>query len=263
MAKTYSIEEGLKEVGKDIENMSQDMIKEARGQIKALAAQTHGLVVEKAQAKLKGQKRKIYLDSLSLDKLGDDSMEIWSVSLDKAAGWIEDDIAAGERIDMILNGGAPAKTSKDGNRYKIIPFSHKKTVNTPSSQVKMANFVKSELKKRGLDKIVSDPQGNPIVGKVASVDLVKDNKKGQTFVSKFNKPLLQGLTIYQNKVKNAQGKESIKQSVMTFRVISEKAKGSGDWFWPESKGAHIFEEVEKEVDAIFEKMMVEIVERYR
>lgn len=263
MAKTYSIEEGLKEVGKDIENMSQDMIKEAKGQVKALAAQTHGLVIEKANEKLHGQKRKVYLEAVSLDKLGGDDQEIWAVTLDKSAGWIEDTIPAGERIEMILSGGKPPKISKAGDRYKIIPFSHKKTVNTPSSQVKMANFVKAELKKRGLDKIVSDQSGNPLVGKIASVDLVKDNKKGQTFVSKFNQPLLQGLTIYQRKVKNAQGKESVKQSVMTFRTISDSQKGSGLWYWKESAGANIFEEVEKQVDVIWDKMLTEIVDRYK
>jgi hypothetical protein len=257
--KTYSIEEELKKLGKDVNAMADDMVKEAKLQVKALAAQTHGLVIEKANEKLGNVKRKIYLDSLSLDKLGGDEQEIWAVSLDKAAAWIEDTIPAGERIDAILNGGKPAKTSKAGDRYKIIPFSHKKTVNTPKSQMKMVNFVKSELKKRGLDKIVSDTQGNPLVGKIASVDLVKDNKKGQTFVSKFNQPLLQGLTVYQRKHKNAEGKEC----VMTFRVISEAQKGSGLWEWKESKGAAIFEEVEKEVDQIWDKMMTEIVDRYR
>lgn len=46
-------------------------------------------------------------------------------------------------------------------------------------------------------------------------------------VSKFNRPLLQGLTVYQRQVTTASGKVMTKRDVMTFRVISEKQKGQG------------------------------------
>lgn len=261
----YSLEEELKRVGKEITDMTEAMMNDAKQQIKALAAQTHALVIEKVNEKVTNKtKRDIYLESLSLRDVSGGQEEIWSVSLSKDAAWVEDGKEAGERIDEILNNGKPAKTNKDGKKFKIIPFNQKKSSTTSSTNVKMANFVKNELKKRGLDKVVSDQQGKPIIGKVASVDLVTNNKKGAAFVSKFNRPLLQGLTIYQREVKSPDGKKSsVKRDVVTFRIISETQKNSGLWQWKEQPGVHIFEEVEKKVETIWNQMVKEIVDSYK
>ncbi len=260
----YSLEEELKRIGKEITDMTESMMNDARQQVKALAAQTHALVVERVNEKVTNKsKRDIYLESLSLKDISGGQEEIWSVSLSKDAAWIEDGKEAGERIDEILNNGKPAKTNKDGKKYKIIPFNHKKSAATSSTNVKMANFVKTELKKRGLDKVVSDQQGKPIIGKVASVDLVTNNKKGAAFVSKFNRPLLQGLSVYQREVKSPDGKSSVKRDVLTFRVISESQKNSGLWQWKEQEGVHIFEEVEKKVETIWTQMVKDIVDSYK
>lgn len=255
--KTYTLEDALKDLGKDIDQFTEALTKEARQLIPLLAAQTHGLVVEKATHKLKAR-RKQYLDAVNIKQISvDENNEVWAVTLDKSAGWIEDGTPAGERIDQILNGGKPAKVAKDGSRYKIIPFKYNKAPSSSSSaDLKLARYVQNQLKLQGLDKTINDSNGNPKLGKAASVKITDSNQP----VGKGNRPILSGLTIYQQEKKNKAGEVTgIKRSVMTFRVISSKQKNSGLWEWKEQKGVHIFDEVEKEIDVLFDKLVRELI----
>lgn len=254
MAK-YSIEDALRELGKDIDNLTQDITNQAKQQVQALAAQAHSMIVSKAQAKLKST-RSIYIDALNLEKIDSSpDNEIWAVTLDKSAKWIEDGQPWHNMIDYLVN-GPKHKVGKDGKKYAIIPFKH----NKPSSQMslaqnKIANYVKGELKKRGLDKTITK-DGKPVIGRAATLDLT-----GPKAPTSMNKPLLAGLTIYQREQKTKSGKINIKRDVMTFRVVSENQKGSGMWDKPSKPAMNFFEDTARELDGIWEKIITQIVEK--
>jgi len=254
--KSYSVEEALAEIGQDVKKLTDEAVKRARQGVQLLAVQTHALILQKAQSKLNATRKK-YLENLSVDKIysGEDQ-EIWAVSLKKDAGWIEEGYPAGSMIDRILNNGKPPKKSKDGSEYKTIPFEHSKPKSDMSAaQVRIANYAKSQIKKQGLDKVITDEAGKPKLGKVATVKI--DDKKQP--ISKFNKPLLSGLTIYQREVKTASGKTKIKRDIFTFRTISSKHKGSGLWETKGYDGAKIFDEVSDEVDKMWSEMIKDIL----
>ncbi len=251
--KKYDLESQLKSLGIELESLTKQIEARAKEGMGLLQQQIYGKIVEKATEKLKST-RSTYIENLGMMN---DSDNLWIVYLKQDAAWIEQGQEAGERIDQILNGGKPAKVSKSGNKYKTIPFKHNKSPQqTSRAQMQIQNVVKSELKKRGLDKTIM-VDGRPKLGKAASL---KNELAGPGMpVSRFNKPILAGLNIYQREHKTAGGKTLIKRDVMTFRTISESQKGSGLWFYKEMKGAHIFDEIEKEVDDMWSKMLESIV----
>ena len=222
MAKFFSLEESLKSIQKDINELSKETMEKAKEGVRALATQAHSLVIEKAQTRLKSTRQK-YLDAVKIEKVQDDEFNtIWAVTLDKSANWIENEVPAHEMIDEIIKGGKTPKTAKDGSKFKIIPFKHNKSPSQMSrAENQIANFAKNELKKAGLDKVITDDKGNAKTGRVATLNITGPKAP----VSKFNRPLLQGLTVYQRQVTTASGKVMTKRDVMTFRVISEKQKG--------------------------------------
>lgn len=252
------MEEALREIGQDINRLSQEATAKAKQAIQKLALTAHARITQEAQDKLKSTREK-YLSALKIQNLESSAdQEIWSVTLDKSAGWIEDGYPSGEMIDRILKGGKPAKRSKKGFEYKVIPFDHSKKApsRTSAAQQRLANYVKTELKKQNLDGIIKDPTtGLPKIGKVASVKITDKNQP----VGRFNRKLLDGLTIYQREIKTSTGKVKIKKDIMTFRTISSSQKGSGMWETKGFKGLKAFEKVEKEIDQIWDQMVKDLV----
>lgn len=266
MPKTYSLEEALKEIGEDITKLTEEMTARAKQAVQQTAVQTHGFIFKKAQDNLKTTREK-YIQSLIEPTVIAESADqvIYSIALKAEAGWIEDGYGAGTLIDRVLNNGKPAKVAKDGqSEYKIIPFDQKKTKNASAAQLRIANFVKKELKKQGYDKIINDPMGRPKIGKVASVKI--DNPKQPT--AKGNRKILDGLTIYQNYARDQKGnilrdktsnQPKVKQSVMTFRVMSTKQKGTGVFDNKEYKGLKAFQDAERMVDTWIKQKLEEIL----
>jgi hypothetical protein len=261
--KTYTVEEALKSVGQDIEKISAEIKSRAKDKIQELALQTHGIIAEKANATLKST-RKTYLDNLAVNKIMDQGDQIiWSVSLGKEAGWIEDGYKYNSLFERVLFHGKPPKQAKDGSVYKIIPFGHqKKPSESSAQQIRLARFANAAIKKQGLDKVINDASGNPIIGKGIRVP-VTDKRQP---ISRFNKPLLAGLTIYQNykldKKGNKmmrKGKPVIKRDVMTFRVMSSRHIGDGSWENKAWQGLHAFAEVEKKLDQIFDQAIKDLI----
>jgi hypothetical protein len=248
MKKDYSIEQQLAELNKKIEDYSNEIVQKAKLGLQAVANSAHSLIIDKAQNKL-GSQKNLYIESLSVTNEGDN---LWVIALDPKANWIEDGRPAYDMLPGLLN-GPKAKVGKDGKKYNIIPFKQNKRPQDMSrSEKRMADFVQQELKRLNLDKTIKDESGNPVIGKAAKVNL------DYATSVKSRIPLLQGLTIYQRKVTNEQGKESIKRDIMTFRVASEKQIGSGKWWHKETKGLNAFKDVEAEIDQIWAKMIQEV-----
>ncbi len=254
--KSYTIEEAFKEIGVDIKNLSDAIIQKAKLQVQALALQTHSMIVEEAQRTLKST-RKTYLDNLVINKLEETAdQSIWVVGLKKEAEWIENGYPRGSMLERILNHGKAPKKAKDGSSYKIIPFMHSKAPSDMSAvQNRIAQYAKDEIKKQGLDKIVKDQSGNPMIGKVASVKITGNNQP----IGRFNQPLLAGLTIYQREQKTKSGKSKIVRDVMTFRVLSSKHAGTGLWETKGYKGLKAFDTAQQNIDRILNDMIKDLL----
>ncbi|HUM43273.1 MAG TPA: hypothetical protein PKI14_10020 [Fervidobacterium sp.] len=255
--KEYSLEEALKALGKDIEDMAEATIKEAHREMEMVAMQAHGLIVEKATQKMRST-RQMYLDALGIEHVGGNGgQDIWSITLKKSAAFLEDGKEAHNALQYFLN-SPKAKTAKDGGKYLVIPFKHNKgPTQNSAAQQRVTNFVNRELKAKGLDKIQTDSNGKAIIGKVATVKI--DNPKQPT--NRFNQPILKGLTIYQREVKTKSGKTQIKRDVMTFRVASSKQEGQSLWDLPPRQGLHAFDETAKEIDLIWDKIVQSLAAR--
>lgn len=208
-----------------------------------LTVQTHAHIVEEVQAKLHSTREK-YLDALSFKQVDADT---WVIELGKDAMFIEEGLKPNtDMLDGLLK-SAKAKTAKDGSRYIVVPFEHKKgaSAQTPA-QTTLTDTIKSEMKKRKIPygKLENGPDGKPKTGLLHSFDIMKNPVKtapgagsghgpiGQVKQGATGIPHLQGVRVYQTKVKGADGRESTKKSIVTFRIASSKMKGSGRWVHP-------------------------------
>jgi len=209
-----------------------------------LTMATHGHILEQVQSKLKSTRRK-YIDALSFEEIGENS---WIISLDPSAFFIEEGMPQHEMIEDLLKQGRPnkskpegstvggVKTAKDGSRYRAIPFEHNRgpTSQTPM-QTSLTNMVKAEMKSKGIPYggIEKNSSGQAKTGLLHSFDVVARGKGASPVpVSKVGIPLLQGVRVYQTKVKDKAGKETVKKGIFTFRMVSSKMKGSGRWVHP-------------------------------
>lgn len=216
--------------------------------VQDLSVQTHAHIVEEVQGKLHSSRQQ-YLDALSYSQVDENT---YLISLNREAWWIEDGIPNGtEMIDWLLRKGPKAKSgpkvSKDGSLYRVIPFQHNKgeTQQTPT-QNELKEVIRKEMKKRGIPygPIEKDTQGMPKIGKLHSFNIMDKPLKtkegvgqgwgeiGKPKVGYTGIPFLQGVTIYQSKVKDKEGKESVQKQIMTFRIVSSKHKGTGRWVHP-------------------------------
>jgi hypothetical protein len=217
-----------------------------------LAVQTHAHITEQVQEKLHSTRDK-YLEHLKVSEVSKDT---WIITLDQKAMWIEAGMDEHEMLDDLLS-SPKAKTAKDGSKYLVVPFEHKKgpTQQTPA-QNDLTATVKKELSKRKIPygKIETDPAGNPKTGLLHSLDIMKLPIKnvegpgmgkgplGQVRQGPTGIPYLQGIRIYQNDIKKKDGSSGVKRSIMTFRVASSKHKGTGRWVHPGLQARNFFEE---------------------
>jgi hypothetical protein len=250
--KEYNLEEALASLNKDIKDFTEDMIQRAKQGVQVLAAQTHGLVLERAQSQLKSR-RSTYVKAVGIQKISSSADdEIWSVSLERSAQWIEDGLPQRNMISKFL-ASPKAKTTKDGGKMLVIPFEHSKAPSEMSlAQSKLADLVRVGMKENGYNKTINGPDGHPKVGRVGSFNIANGPK------SRHGTDILKGVTVYQRAVKTESGKTMIKKDVMTFRIVSSKQK-SPMWDYPQLPPADIFGQVEKEVDVMWSKIVKDMV----
>jgi len=280
MAKVYSMEEALRSLNKDINSFTEEVKNKAKKEIQTLAGQAHAMIGDKTEKgnskgmKLKSTRQK-YMENLDLLKIESSAEnEIWSVVLYKPAQWIEDGQPKHNMIDYLLGSKSMVKKGKNAGqswvkkgkngRYAAVPFEHSR----PSSQMslaqnKIASFVKQQLKEHGLDKTITAADGKPVLGRVKN-DATRRleeamNRRGAPQHEKTFRPLLSGIAIYQREVKMKTGKSKIMKDVLTFRTVSDSQKGTGAWDHPGREGFHAFEEVEKELDVLWESTISKIV----
>lgn len=182
-----------------------------------LAAMTHAKVSEEAQNELKST-RKAFMDSLAFEEI---SPGVWVVSIDEGGLFVEEGIP--NNTDMKPGLLKNAKTSKDGTRYKVIPFDHGKATSsmTPYAQGVVAR-IKQNLKgqKVPFKKIEMNKDGSPKRGLLHEFDF------GGEKPGKGNTPVMDGVSIYQHVTQTG----NVRRDIMTFRTVTDK---QGDkWIHP-------------------------------
>lgn len=185
-----------------------------------LAAITHAKVVQEANAELHSS-RQDYMEALGFEEIVDG---VWVISLDEKAMWIEEGIEANKDMkpDLLANN---AKTSKDGHKYKVIPFDYGKapSQNSTSTQT-IVNEIKQGLKKENIPfkKIERNADGSPKIGKLHSLDL------GGKIPGKGNTPAGKGVSIYQTLTKTG----NVRRDILTYRTVSSGPGSAGKWHHP-------------------------------
>lgn len=212
--------------------------------VAGLATMTHARVAEQAALKLKTS-LKDFQDNLGFEEV---QPGIWVVSIDQPAMWIEEGIEPGHDMkpDLLKN----AKVTKNGKRYKVIPFDHGAP---PTSRNATADRIVEELKsglrqinkeRKAIDpksgaisitKIEKNPDGSPRVGKLHEFDIQSDKPTKNA-----KHPALKGLTIYQSK-DNKTG--NIRRDVLTFRTVSD-GSDPNSWIHPGYIAQHFLDDAE-------------------
>lgn len=188
--------------------------------VQRLASMTHAKTLEHAQSELTSTRKK-YTDALSFEEI---EKGVWVVSLDESALFIEEGRKSGSMVDDLLRNNA--KVSKDGNRYKAIPFEHSKPPSQQTPKAKeITDQIKRELRSVGVPfkKIEYNPDGSPRIGKLHKFDFPSNKPSAMA-----SHPALSGLTIYQHKTSGG----NIRRDIMTFRMVSDKSKAEGKWHHP-------------------------------
>lgn len=232
-------------LGKSLEKLSpiiEDQINQA---VKDLANAAYTAMVSQIQAmQLDPQNRKEYLAGLKFSKLGNDAYLIsldseWANKLENGFGGysIRDAMLKSKKtVGVGKRAGEPwVRTAKDGHKYAAVPLQKRVSGGKPGDlgeEIKKMYAQNSQGKEQKLTKIFRDVDGNPIQGKVATVQ---------------GEGNLQGLTKFQSVSKSGR----VSSLYMTFRMVSETGK---DWTSPGKKGYHLFKKaedyVEKEMDNI-------------
>jgi hypothetical protein len=233
------------------EEVSQDLKKSAGN----LAVMTHAKVSEMAQEELHSS-REQFLKSLSFEEIAEG---IWVVAVDESGLWIEEGMKNHDmKLDLLKNN---TKTSKDGHKYKTIPFDYGKTNTqmTPKTQ-EFVNYLKQSLKKEKVPyrKIERNPDGSPRIGKLHSFNF--GNPRGTMGgPGKGNTPVFQGVSIYQSMTKSG----SVKRDIMTFRTVTDGPKSDGKWEHPGLEGHKFLDKALEWCTTKFEEeILPEILKKY-
>lgn len=190
-----------------------------------LAAITDAKVKEMASQELKTS-RQPFMDSLGFEEI---APGVWIISVDEDGLWIEEGIEPNKDMKPGLL-AQNFKTSKDGHRYKTIPFDYgtAPSQQTPSTQM-VVSYLKSQLRKEKVPfkKIEKNADGSPKVGKLHEFDF--GNPRGTMGgPGKGNTPQFKNLSIYQSITKSG----NVRRDILTFRTVSSGPGSQGKWHHP-------------------------------
>lgn len=182
----------------------------------------------------------------------------WDITVENGASFVCAGIVihnSGDMTEDLLRNNA--KVSKDGSRYKVIPFEHSKpsSQNSESTQ-KLVNSIRGELRKRGIPfkGIEKNADGSPRVGKLHTINMPSTPYPS----SRASSPVGMGVNIYQTKTPAG----TMRRDIMTFRVVSDKHKGS-KWIHPGREASKFMDQaLEWSVKHFDEVVLPEILKRF-
>jgi len=237
----------LQKLEKDIEQLSKDTISVLKAEVKEISKGTYTHAQRLAIEKL-NTSRDVYLDNLEWKKVGTDVYEVYLVQGSKAE-YFEDGMDAFNVRKGLKSGST--KISKDGHKYRDIPFQVKPTAKdgtgTGTGGQKITDIrsaVAATIKDKDITKKVREYNRN----------INGENKKVQvTKYTGMKDKSVDGLT----KVK--MGKTS---KYFLFRRISENPNSPGfkdKWNHPGFKGINIFDNelpkyAQKQIDKMLKKI---------
>jgi len=210
-------------IASEFGEMKKQVSKDLKDSVGNLASMTHAKTLELADEHLSSLSN-MYKENVSFQQIEEN---IWVVSLDEKALWIEEGRKSGF-MEELLNGKS-SKTNKKGEKYAVIPFEHSKNPSDQSSKARdLTNQIKAELKKQGVNyrKPEYNADGSPKLGLIKRFNVESAKLKPTDKSSP-----LQGVAIYQRMEGN-----TVKRDVMTFRVITERHKEEGKWVHPGREG---------------------------
>lgn len=247
----------------DVDIKSSDILKQASEKIKKKIEKDLQQIVKTlgkgavnkaeslAHSKLSSGVSDIYKDNLYMEQVSDN---IVVIGIRPPASWIENGLKPGFMEHLLK--GKNVKTAKDGNKYKVIPFTHKTSKNKKAapSGTDLVSELKSFLRSKGVGysknrALAKDKNGSPRIGRIHSFD-VKDMKSKKS--AKNLSRNLQGVSVFQN-MNEKTGK--VERQIMTFRVISEKHRGT-KWMHPGKKAEKILEETHQWIQETWKKELL-------
>lgn len=235
------------DIAKQFKELALEVEQDIGKAVANLASITHAKIIELATQDLKSS-RQTYVDALGFEEI---SPGVWVVSLDEKASYIEEGVEAGKDMKPALLKNA-TKVSKDGFKYRSIPFDHGKSNGnmTPAAQNLVAQ-IKTGLKAKGISfkGIEKDANGSPKIGKLHTVDLSSPNDKPP---GKGNTSALKGVNVYQSMGKGGK----VKRDILTMRTVSDSPASAGKWISPGSKGKEFFEKAQAWAEAEFENTIL-------
>ena len=259
MSKPWIFKVDVEGISSQFDELKDQVQSAIRDGVRTLATATQAKAHELAAEQLKTTSKK-FREALTFSNPEEG---IYVISLNEKMLWREDGVTAGEKIDELLKNNA--KISKDGNRYKVIPFRHEggPTQNSPKTMA-LLSIMKSYLKQQGINykKLETGKDGKPLIGKLHSFNYKTPTSEfASPKPSKMASfPTFAGLNIYQHK--NEKG--AVQRSLVTFRVVSDKQKGSGKWVHPGLQGAHILDQAFFAMEQLWETdILPAILDRFK
>lgn len=215
---TSSIAAQLKEFALEIE---QDLQKAAAD----LAAVTNAKVKEMVATELKTGVKE-FQDAVGWEEV---APGIFVVYIDESALWREDGLPPGFDMKPGLLKNA-TMVSKDGHRYRSIPFDHGKggpATRTPQAE-QIVSQIKSFLRKEKVPfkKIEKNADGSPRTGKLHRF---KEVPGSEPPTDRASHSALAGLSIYQTQDAKT-GK--VRRDILTFRTVSSGPASQNKWIHP-------------------------------
>lgn len=252
----------ISDITKEVENKLEQIKKDVYGSVRLLAKGAKEHADKLAKDNLPPKLGDIYSNSLYIEQIADN---ITVVGIREEAFWIEYGRKEGFMEELLTRkSGSEVKTSKEGHKYRVIPFEH--STSAPKSalpeKTDMANELRGFLKSKGVPysktrALALDDKGSPRIGKIHSFDIkdMREGKKGKKLSEN-----LQGVSVFQD-VNPKTGK--VERSFTTFRVISEKHRGTGKWEHPGRLGEDILQQTFKWLqDEWQQKFLPELKRKY-
>ena len=222
--------------------------------VQAVAEATLESIENEAQEKLKSS-RSTYLNAVDFKEL---EPGVWVVSLDmEKAGWIEDGIQPhDQRIELLGGNSNKIHTSKDGHKWRVIPFSHNQdNQNMTPKQKNFAEKIEEFLDQRGIPfkGIEVNSKGSPRTGVLHTFNIPSEKPSAVA-----SHPALHGLQIKQKKSKDG----NVRREITTFRIISENPDTLEKWQHPGLQAKKFMDKAYAEADAKIDQMVEEVLKRY-
>lgn len=235
-------------LGKTLENLSSFVEDELNGAVRNLANAAYASISAQLQQR-SGKTKADMAKALRLDTIGPNSYMIhlegdWANRLEEGYGpySIRDLLMNSKKIVQVgSRAGEPwVQTSKSGSKFAHVPFEH--GLNTVGAKygdlgtdIKQMFAKNSKGKSQSLRKTFKDLEGNPLSGKVATINDAINDK-------------FQNLVKYQ--YVHPSGK--VTSLFMTYRTVSTAGK---DWIHPGSPGLQLFKQAQQFIETELENIV--------